>query len=510
MYKLALINRATATAIWLAVSGWAWTQSLGPYKDVAKMPEGQVGQRVEALLSALDSGNRQTVETFLKTHLTDAFLGMAPLEDHISVMLGVYRRHRGLAFHSVREYENPPKTDPGEIQVTVIAKSRLLESWRGLLIELEDKPPHKINGLRFAPARRPSNLGEAPKLTEAEMVADLRSFLKRLEREDAFSGTALIVRHGKELFRGAYGLASRRFDVANRIDTKFNLGSMNKMFTAIAIAQLVEKGKLKYEDPISKYIGEDWLAREAAEKIQVRHLLTHTSGLGSYFTDEFMNNARPRYRVIEDYKPLVANDRPAFEPGTNWRYSNTGFLLLGVVIQSVSGQTYYDYIRDHIYRPAGMTDSDCYEMDEPTPNLAIGYTREHGHGQDEKWRTNNFLHSIKGGPAGGGYSTVIDLRRFADAFLSGKLVSMESVRRLTSAKPELNSPGYGYGFGVSGGPGARIVGHTGGFPGINSALDMYLDAGFTVAVMANNDDGASVVQQRLREMIGRLEPLAAN
>jgi CubicO group peptidase (beta-lactamase class C family) len=106
-------------------------------------------------------------------------------------------------------------------------------------------------------------------------------------------------------FKGAWGQASKDFDIPNKVDTKFNLGSINKSFTAVAIAQLAERGKLSLADPVSKYLGPDWLPREVADKITIEHLLTHTAGLGSYFNDTFMAGSRERFRVVDDYKPLV-------------------------------------------------------------------------------------------------------------------------------------------------------------------------------------------------------------
>lgn len=126
--------------------------------------------------------------------------------------------------------------------------------------------------------------------------------------------------------------------------------------------------------PISKYVDESWLPDEITSKITVHHLLSHTSGLGSYFNRTYWNGSRELYRKVDDYKPLVKGDKPAFEPGKRFKYSNTGMLLLGVVIESVTGVSYFDYIRKNIYAPAGMKDSDSYEMDFPVENLAIGYS----------------------------------------------------------------------------------------------------------------------------------------
>ncbi len=153
-----------------------------------------------------------------------------------------------------------------------------------------------------------------------------------------------------------------------------------------------------------------------------------------------------------------------------------------------------------------MINSDCYEMDRPVPNLAIGYSKDNS-GESPPWTNNYYKHVIKGGPAGGGFSTVEDLLRFDQALRSHKLLDPEHTEMVWSAKPELNSPEYGFGFGVYGGPGNRIVGHGGGFSGISSNLDMFLDSGYTAAVMSNYDRGAIPVQNKIRELLERdLQP----
>ena len=171
-------------------------------------------------------------------------------------------------------------------------------------------------------------------------------------------------------------------------------------------------------------------------------------------------------------------------------------MVLGAVVAKVSGEDYFDYVRKHIYKPAGMVNTDAYEMDRDTPNLAIGYTEGHmaGPGQPEGPRNNLFMHVVKGGPAGGGFSTVEDLTRFALALQNGKLLDKKETDILLTGKVSPGRRGnskYAYGFFDDTLRGTRIVGHGGGFPGINSQLDIYLDKGYTVAVMSNYDPPAA-------------------
>jgi CubicO group peptidase (beta-lactamase class C family) len=240
--------------------------------------------------------------------------------------------------------------------------------------------------------------------------------------------------------------------------------------------------------------------KETAEKVKIKHLLCHTSGLGSYFNKKFWESSRLLYRNLEDYKPLIKDDKPQFEPGTKWRYSNTGMFLLGAVIEKASGMNYFDYIRENIYKPAGMINSDCFEMDRPVPNLAIGYVKKY----DDKgfyWRNNIYDHVVKGGPAGGGFSTVEDLLKFAQALRNNTLISSESFQLLTTPKPELNSPRYGYGFTISKKGDETIVGHSGGFTGIRSALRIFKKSGYTFAVMSNYSSGVTPVREKLESLL---------
>lgn len=482
----------------LSVSAPARAQrSLGAYEDILKLPDGVIGERVSELLETINANDPAKVRNLIETRFTSEFKKYAPMDEHLAVFSQVYNQNRGLKFYAIRIYkEKRPASE-----VVVIVRSKLTQAWKGMIMMIEQNPPHRVAGLQFAPARPPSDLlQDNRKLTDAEMVKELETFVKRMADAEAFSGTVLLAKNGEVLFKGAYGLASKRFNVPNKIDTKFNLGSMNKMFTGVAIAQLAQRSKLSLNDSLSQYLSTEWLPRDITSKIKIKHLLTHTSGLGSYFNNTYMESSKSLFRELDDYKPLVADSTLAFEPGTDWQYSNTGMFLLGVVIEKVAGQNYFDYIRENIYNPAGMVNSDCYNMDQPVPNLAIGYSREQSK-NETGWTNNIFKHVIRGGPAGGGFSTVEDLLLFDLALRSHKLLNPQYTELVWSSKPKWKSPDYGFGFGVRGKPGDRIVGHGGGFDGISSNLDMFLDSGYTAVVMSNYDGGAHPINEKIRELI---------
>ncbi len=467
-------------------------------QDKPVIPDTQAGKRLAQLVEVLNTGSPATFKKFISQEFSDRMLSRMPIDRHLSVFGDIHDKSRG--------YDLVRIEDSKDFSIRAAYKNRLTGGFEAIVVKLETAAPYKIEGLGIRPAGPwPGRSPEGP-LREKEMAGELDRFVKKLAAADVFSGTVLVRRNGRKIYEGAFGAAVKGWNLPNRIDTKFNLGSMNKMFTAVAIAQLVEEGKLSYEDPLDKFLGPDWIKPEAAKKIRIKHLLSHTSGLGSYFNEKYQKSSRTLFRAVDDFKPLVVDDTPAFEPGTKWQYSNTGMLLLGAVIEKATGGSYFDYVRENITEPAGMTASDSYEMDLPVPNLAIGYDKEFLEDGSVRFRNNLYMHVIKGGPAGGGFSTVGDLVRFAEALASGKLVSRDSYALLTSPKPDLNSPDYGFGFSIDKDEAlGRIIGHSGGFPGIHSNLDIFLDRGEVAAVMSNYSGGAQAVQEKIRELLKRLK-----
>jgi len=348
----------------------------------------------------------------------------------------------------------------------------------------------------------------AASLSDAQLVTALRAHLEQLSAQDAFSGSVLVAKNGKVLFEHAYGLADHAFNAPNKVDTKFNLGSMGKMFTAVAILQLAEQGKLSLNDTLLK-LAPDYPDKDIAGKITVYQLLTHTSGLGEMFNEKFFDTPKDRFTTIEAHLPLFTGKPLLFEPGAKWSYSNAGFIVLGLVIERVSGQSYYDYVREHIFKPSGMLNTDNFKPHDDVPNLAVGYTAAPGQSR----RAINFPGALSSGPritnsdflqpgasAGGGYSTVEDLFRFAQALQGHKLLSKELTDQDMTGQVPTGRGTAKYAFGMAEDfiNGVRVVGHGGGGPGINSNLDMYPDTGYVVAVMSNYDGAADLLKDRIR------------
>lgn len=348
---------------------------------------------------------------------------------------------------------------------------------------------------------------------ENKITDALRLYLEEQSLADKFSGSVLVAKNAKPVLTYSAGLANREKGIPNGIDTKFNLGSANKMFTGVAVAQLVEVGKLGFQDPVGKYMP-DYPNQTVREQVTIHHLLTHTSGLGSFIDTNIRDEllaAREKLKTIADVLTLFKN-RPLSHPIGELHYSSDGYEVLGAVIEAISGQNYYDFIREHIYKPANMPNSDSYEIDphNPRTDIAIGYT--HRDPRTDKMldgeRFDNFgLNLLKGTAGGSGYSTCPDLLNFTQALLDHKLLSPEMTELVMSPKVNDGSKGnqnkyQGYGFQIFEIDGVTRVGHPGRFAGVNARIDMYPKLGYTMIALANYDPPAAFdVAEKATELL---------
>jgi D-alanyl-D-alanine carboxypeptidase len=355
-----------------------------------------------------------------------------------------------------------------------------------LTLEVEAAEPYRIVKMEMRPIGHPAEF-TVPHLSDAELIAALRKRLDESVSADKFSGAVLVAKNGKPVFMQAYGLADREHKTPNTLKTRFRIGSMNKMFTAVAVLQLVQAGKLKLDDPLGKYLT-DYPNKELAAEVTISELLSHTGGTGDFFGPE-SDKHRLELKTHEDYVKLYGSRPVRFEPGSRFEYSNYGFLLLGNVIEKVSGESYYDYVQEHIYKQAGMTSTGSEPEGQPVPDLSVGYTKR----GTSSWHPNTDFLPYRGTSAGGGYTTVGDLLSFANALRENKLLNAHSTELLTTSK--VSMPGgedsYGYGFAQMTMNGAKCVGHGGGSPGMNGEMEMCLDSSYIVVALANLDPPAA-------------------
>ena len=379
-----------------------------------------------------------------------------------------------------------------------------------------------------------------------------QSCLASKAQELQFSGVVSIMRSGVATSY-AQGQVSGPGTPPISFGTQFNLGSAGKMFTAVAIAQLLEAGKIALEDPIGKYVK--GLTAQASE-VSVRQLLNHTSGLGNYFAPENLP-ALTKAKTLKDLFPLVANDVPEFAPGSRFSYSDSGFLLLGLLVECVSGLSYGDYIHSHVFMPAkmlatgfepravparaeGMTHMPSpantpmaamrhgqgLRLDAPPTPSPEALQEQPPHMAETKTPPSNGPHlllragdsrvegplrqaqeaALQGGPAGGVYSTADDMQKFFSALQHDKLIHEDTVKMLTSpqitASQAKNIPpdrSYGLGFGVGLFRGHRWFGHNGGAPGVNTETFVFPEDQVSIVVLSNRDPPtASILFQQIR------------
>jgi CubicO group peptidase (beta-lactamase class C family) len=307
----------------------------------------------------------------------------------------------------------------------------------------------------------------------------LKRFVDQLAGADRFSGTVLVAYQGEVVDSAAHGMASKRFAAPNTLDTRLDLGSINKSFTQIAVGQLLQAGQLSLDDRMSDRLP-DYPDQAVAQRITIRQLLNHTSGLGDMFTERFRRSSSALYRAPRDYFPLFADEPLLFEPGEGQQYSNAGYIVLGAIIEAVSGEPYDQYVARHIFEPAGMTQSGFFERDVPTPNVAEGYTLWMGEGPNGERRSNVFGLPVKGNPAGSAQSTVEDLLKFDEALRTHVLLDPAyTAWYFRGVDPDAAAQ-----------PGAaeRAMDHmgiAGGAPGVSAILES--EGALVVIVLSNYD-----------------------
>jgi len=442
---------------------------LGAAAPESLLPDSIVGRRARAYFEAFNGGE-EAVRRFLEANVAPQSLADRPVADRLAIYREMREEHGTLTPQRVVEARDD--------QVQVIARTKFDRSLN-LTFLFEPEAPHRFLGLRVmdsGPGEGEAAQESVERMSEEQALEAWRAQLDSLARADRFSGAVLLAKGDRPLFKAAYGEASHASHAANRADTRFNLGSINKIFTKLAIAQLVEQGKVRLDDTIDRYLPD--YPRAVAAKVTVRHLLGHRGGVGDIFDQAYDRADRSKLRRNADWIPLFRDTPLAFEPGTRQAYSNGGYVLLGAIVEQASGEDYFDYVRRHIFQPLGMKDTDYYPA-EGTPNLAGGYTRERLPGVKADvsgWADNTPTRPYRGSATGGGYSTLDDLFRFTQAMRASKLLKRET---LGSDFREF----------VANEKGEIGLGIGGGAPGINAAIETL--GPYTVIVLANLDPPAA-------------------
>jgi CubicO group peptidase (beta-lactamase class C family) len=344
-------------------------------------------------------------------------------------------------------------------------------------------------------------VGAAPVPADLRPGGALDRLAAQLAGQDAFAGTLLLLHHDRPVLARSYGMADKARAIPNRPGTIFSLGSITKLFTAVAVAQLAERGDVAYHETLGTYL--DGFPADIADTVTVHHLLTHTSGMGDYmqadqFWAEYLGWTTPA-QVMDGITALIRTLPLAFPPGAGWTYSNSAYHLLGAIVAKVSGLSYHDYVRTHVFAAAGMASSDFYTRDQwrADPRIAHPYRGPAG-GRTDDVDQRLFI----GTPAGDAFSTCQDLGRFARALLGHRLVGRLHTDITLSPKvpivlpappphappgPPLRAAFSCYGPVYFALADQRVIWHNGGAPGVSTELQTYPDSGWVFVVLSNYD-----------------------
>ncbi len=304
----------------------------------------------------------------------------------------------------------------------------------------------------------------------------MQEYLNAAVRFWNFQGSVLAAKDGRVVFKAGYGLADAEKKIPSTPATKYLIASITKTFTAAAVLLLEEEGLLKLSDPIAKYL-EDY-PPETAAKVTIHHLLSHTSGIPEAAADPRSLGDLTKPRTPEELIALFKDKPLEFEPGAGCRYSNSGYVVLGKIIECASGRSYYDYVREKIFLPLGMKDSGVGGADRDVAELAVGYIE----GRDGRLVKAPIIHPSLGYSAGAFYSTVEDLLKWDQALDSAKLLSQGSLKKMFTPFQDH----YGYGWLIMNAWGRVSIGHGGGAPGFSSWIERWPGERTFVVVLSNN------------------------
>jgi len=331
--------------------------------------------------------------------------------------------------------------------------------------------------------------------------------IAKKQQEIQFSGSIYVCKSGKTIVSESFGYANHSGKIINQPHTRFSIASGSKIFTSIAICKLVEEGKITFDTKIINCLNIDFPYFD--EEITIHHLLTHTSGIPDYFDEDEMEDyivlweTLPMYRVrsAKDFLPMFQYEKMQAKVGSPFKYNNSGYIILGLVIEHISGMNFTDYIEKNIFKTAGMTNSGYFSLDELPENVSNGYIEK----PDGTWKLNIYSLPIKGGPDGGAYVTATDMGIFWEALMNGRLLSEEMTRLLLAPQESIvEDIFYGYG-GYMESNEQDVVKYIqmGYDPGVNYRSVHYPNQDLTIVVCSNNSEGAY-------EMLKELESLTVN
>ena len=414
-----------------------------------ELPSTAAGVALGAWLEAYHTGDSVRIAATLGRLYTAEALARRSAAERAGGVMGWRREYGGF------EPARIDSVQSGMVAVTV--RQALTRGWGMLFFEVDSASPVRVTGVSLIPFVEPPDWQRVERAGSEEALAERVSALaEQLAGTGAFRGVVLMTRGDRVILHRGYGVGA---------DSSFELASVSKMFTAVATLQLVEQGKLSTDATIGSVLP-DYPPGPSAQ-VTIHQLLTMSAGIPDLFRSPRYRGRQDQFRTLRDHWPLFVESPLEFSPGTRWSYSNSNFMILGSVIERVSGESFADYLRKYVLDRAGMS------------------------------------HTTAGSPAGGGRSTAQDMAAFGRAFLGGRLVGPEMVARATAGYIDTEYGGRdGFGLETRDWNGVRIVGHGGAYPGVSNQVDFFPAQGYSVVVLSNvSRSGAQALAHYARMLI---------
>lgn len=339
-------------------------------------------------------------------------------------------------------------------------------------------------------------------LAQKKIDLKIDSLLNNLSQKE-FTGAILIARNDTVIDKRAFGLASIEYETPNTTETKFNIASITKMITAVAVLQLVEQNKVEPNVPIGRYLP-DYPNKTVRDSVTIHQLLTHTSGLNNFYVEqEYTNANKLTLRTVSDFVHLFSDKPLLSNPGKKYNYGASSFVLLGLIIEKTSGQDYFQYVRKNIFEPAEMYNTTELAIDTIIKNKASGYTTFLQKDQSPK---RNEYYLSKTSPGGFYYSTVEDLFKFSKSLQNDRLLKNETKELMFEPKVKGYNTHIGYGIDVDLRYNQTILGHSGGWYGVRGELMHFTENAYTIVILSNVDDngktGTTKLSDSFKSLIG--------
>jgi len=448
-------------------------------------PENTVRDDIGKLfIEAVNSSSVDEQKEIIHKIFSEAAL-KEPGEEKLMGLIDAVKTNLGQAeYHSSEVAEITMGDGSSRSVMHLFAKSKDSKNWKDLQLILDPDDSGRILKLAFiAEVTEPVYLPNGS-IEQSQTLEWLNNYVNRLQNKDSFYGSILIAKGSDIIFEKYAGYSNPETGTVFDNNTLFNMASGGKMFTAIAIAQLAEKGQIKLSDKVETYFP-DFADKNKLNKVTIHHLLNHSSGIAEYWT---INNteAISEFTQTKEYLPLIYEAGFSFEPESEFGYSNSNYILLGLLVEKVSGQSFYDYVRQNIFLTAGMESTDYYTYGTAGIPLAIPLDRKENIWAETK-------HGIKGSPAGGCYSTNADMLKYSQSLKSNKLISAGMLSEITKEKTSglKDATGYGYGFELyKYGREGISYGHGGMAGGVNFEYRYFPEFDITLIISCNQNNGA--------------------